>query len=248
MILDFESKKEINIVEEIMRYFLAILLVVLIGAMSATTIYDVQYTTNAGDGTYPSTMSGQEVTVEGVVTATGMQGDKYFISEPQGGAWRGLFIFDFDTMPQVGDLVSATGTVSEYYGVTELSYVTATVISGGNPLPNTTVVTTGSLSNAAVAEQYEGVYVAVSRATVSSDTATNGFNMFGLNDGTGECMVDDDMDVDYNPSVGEMMDIIGICHYSYDEYKILPRTAADLLPYGTSNSKKSWGRIKSIYR
>jgi len=44
-------------------------------------------------------MSGQQVTLEGVVTATNMWSEKYFISEPQGGAWRGLFIFDIDTMP-----------------------------------------------------------------------------------------------------------------------------------------------------
>ncbi|MBN2829235.1 MAG: hypothetical protein JXR56_02815 [Candidatus Cloacimonetes bacterium] len=231
-----------------MRYIISLLLVVLIGALSATTIYDIQYTTNAGNGTYPSPMVGQIVTVEGIVTAIGMQGDKYFISEPQGGAWRGIFVFDFATLPQVGDLVSVTGTVAEYYGVTELSYVTGTILSSGNPLPPLTHITTGSLNSGATAEQYEGVLVAVSRATVSSDTATNGHNQFGINDGTGECLVDDDMYGDYNVSVGQTLDMIGICHYSYDMYKVFPRTAQDLLPYGTSNAKKSWGRIKSIYR
>ncbi len=231
-----------------MRYIMSILLVVLIGALSATSIYDVQYTTNAGDGTYPSPMVGQQVTVEGVVTATLMQGEKFFISEPQGGPWRGLFIYEWETMPQLGDMVSCTGTVAEYNGVTELTYVTTQVLSSGNPLPNPTQVTTGSIANPATREQYEGVFIAVSRATVSSSTADNGFNQFGINDGTGECLVDDDMYDGYNVNVNDTMDMLGIAHYSYDNMKVFPRTAADLLPYGTSNAKKSWGRIKSIYR
>ncbi len=231
-----------------MRYIMSILLVVLLGALSATTIYDVQYTTNPGNGTYPSDLVGQQVTVEGVVTAVLMQGEKFFISEPQGGAWRGLFVYEWTTLPQLGDMVSCTGTVAEYNGVTELTYVTTQVLSSGNPLPNPTLVTTGSLNNAATAEQYEGVYAAISRASVSSSTEDNSYNQFGINDGTGECLVDDDMYDDYSVQVGQQLDMLGIIHYSYDHYKVFPRTAADLLPYGTSNSKKSWGRIKSIYR
>jgi predicted metallo-beta-lactamase superfamily hydrolase len=97
-------------------------------------------------------------------------------------------------------------------------------------------------------EQYEGVYIGVSRVTVSSSVETIGYNQYGINDGTGECLVDDDMYDSTQVTVGQTMDIVGICHYSYDHYKVFPRTAQDIRPYGTSNSKKSWGRIKSIYR
>ena len=229
-----------------MRYFLAILLVVLIGVMSATTIYDVQYTTDAGaDGTYPSTMVGEEVILEGVVTANNVSGDKFYISEPQGGAWRGIFIYDYTVLPQIGDHVSVTGSVAEYNGSTQLSSITTgTILSSGNPLPNPTVITTGSLSNDSTAEQYESVLVAVSRGAVTS--VPNTYNEFEINDGTGNCFVDDFLYY-HIPAVDDMLDIIGIGNYYYN-FKILPRSAQDILPYGTSNAKKSWGRIKSIYR
>ncbi|MDP8227329.1 MAG: hypothetical protein P9L89_06805, partial [Candidatus Celaenobacter polaris] len=63
-----------------------------VGTLSATTIYDVQYTTDpGGDNTYPSTYEGQEVTITGIVNATEWTGykDNFFISMPEGGAWKG---------------------------------------------------------------------------------------------------------------------------------------------------------------
>jgi len=52
-------------------------------------IYDIQYTEVPGyDGTYPSPMEGDNVYVGGIVTATGFDGDNYFISSTSGGPWN----------------------------------------------------------------------------------------------------------------------------------------------------------------
>jgi len=78
-----------------------------------TSIYDIQYTTNPGDGTYPSLLEGQYVTVGGIVTAYGYNDDNYYISSSAGGAWSGIFIYDDDYYPYVGDSIIIQGLVYE---------------------------------------------------------------------------------------------------------------------------------------
>lgn len=236
-----------------MKNFLLVILLVLTVAMSATTIYDVQYTTDAGpDGTYPSPLAGQEVTVQGVVTGnrantTGEIG-KFFISQPEGGAWKGVYIFHWTTPVQVGDLVSVTGTVTEYFGFTEITYCAVTVISSGNPVPNPTIVTTGQMSGGMTAESYEGCLVKVMNVSVTQ--AADNYGQWAVNDNTGVCFIDDLFYVHPEPTVGQVYSaVIGNMNYNFDKYTINPRTLADVQT-GTSvnNSKKSWGKIKSIYK
>ena len=66
-----------------------------VSVVFATTIYDIQYTTNPGtNGWYPSPMVDQDVTVIGIVTgAYFSHGDNmFFISDPEGEPGMG-FIF-----------------------------------------------------------------------------------------------------------------------------------------------------------
>ncbi len=81
-------------------FILTLLPMLLIGQ---TSIYDIQHTTVAGDGTYPSLYDGQTVTTGGIVTVTGYNGGRYFISSPEGGPWNGLFVYDNNYSPNVGD-------------------------------------------------------------------------------------------------------------------------------------------------
>lgn len=236
-----------------MKNFLLVILLIVTVAMSATTIYDIQYTTNAGsDGTYPSPLDGQEVTVEGVVTAnranTSAEIGKFFISQPEGGAWKGIYVFDWSTNVQVGDLVEVTGTVDEYYGYTELTYCDVTVLSSGNAVPNPIIVTTGQITSGMTAESYEGCLVKVMNVTVTE--AADQYGVFMVNDNTGACNIDDLFYVHPEPEVGTVYSsIIGTVNYSFDEFSINPRTMDDVQA-GTpvSNNKKSWGKIKSIYK
>jgi hypothetical protein len=78
------------------------------GGPDYTLIYDIQYTT-APSGDSPEV--GNEVTTEGIVTAIFYNG--YFIEDPAGGAWSGLFVYNSNT-PALGDRVRLTGMVSEY--------------------------------------------------------------------------------------------------------------------------------------
>ncbi len=63
----------------------------------------------------------------------------------QGDSWSGLFIYNQTYHPTVGDLVRVTGTVNEYYGLTEISSVTSCQVLSQAILPAPSEINTGSL-------------------------------------------------------------------------------------------------------
>ena len=135
-------------------------LIFLVLCMSAslligTTIYDIQYTTIAGDGTYPSLLVGQTVTVTGIVSAASVAGydDNFFITSAAGGAWNGVYVYYASTDVSEGDEVEVTGEVQEYNGYTEIGYATeVNILSTANPVPQANAVSTSDLTTAATGE------------------------------------------------------------------------------------------------
>jgi len=223
------------------RFFAILILSLAMTALCATTIYDIQYTTNAGpDGWYPSPLEGQDVTVTGIVTGANYNNDlKFYMSDPEGGAWHGIYVYDYTVGPVLGDEVEVTGTVSEYFGLTELGYCTVNILSSGNPVPAPTAVSTLNLVVPAQAEPYEGCLVEVANVEVTE--AQDEFGQWFIDDGSGECQVDDGffyLDAVTPPIViiaGMTWDIIrGCVDYSYDEYGINPRTPEDLIEVADS--------------
>ncbi|MCC6871776.1 MAG: hypothetical protein IT351_05285 [Candidatus Fermentibacter sp.] len=177
---------------------------------------------------------GQIVSVTGIVTVAG--GEYYsssqgysVIEDAGGGPWSGLVLFDSDVLSFArGDSVVVTGTVQEYYGMTELSYITdARIISSGHPLPAPQDLTTGALMTSADPEEWEGVLVRVQNVTVSNDSL--GYGQWSVTDGSGDCIVDDLGDYTYEPYTGDsIQSIIGVCFYSFSEFKMEPRDDADI--------------------
>ena len=124
----------------------ALLAFVLLCAINllATTIYDIQFTTDPSGN---SPLIGQVVTVQGIVTGNTFGGTKYFISSPEGGAWNGLYVYDFDNTPELGDEIQITGEISEYYGLTEITSISNfSVLSSNNPLPDPAIISNLELS------------------------------------------------------------------------------------------------------
>jgi hypothetical protein len=146
------------------------------------SIHEIQYTTNAGDGSYASNLNGQIVETGGIVTATNYFGGHYFISSSQGGDWNGIMVYDDTYSPEIGDSIIITAKVSEYSGYTELVDASSfQVVSKGNTLPDARSIATGDILN----ESLEGVLVEVNNSTV-----TGGYDQYGnfsLDDGTGTC-------------------------------------------------------------
>lgn len=201
-------------------------------AITATTpppanikkIYDIQFTTNV-NGDSPEV--GNVVTTKGVITGIVKNGpDRHaFFIQDSAAAWNGIYVYERnDSTLVIGDSVEVTGTVAEYNGLTELTFVSnITVINSGNTLPTPVVTTTGNANM----EQWEGVVIQTLNAECVSNT--NGFGMWEINDGSGSLLADDDIYFYHLTAVvGSHYDVTGIGHYSFGDYKILPRDANDI--------------------
>jgi hypothetical protein len=238
-----------------MKYMLFVAVLFFSICLYATSIYEVQYTTNPGaDNSYPSPYTNQVVTVSGIVNATGYHassGSKFFISEPMGGAWRGIFIDDSSHAVQIGDLVTVTGTVKENYGMTEIRQCSAiNVVSSNNMIPNPIILTSGQLASE---EAYECCLARIQNVTCT--TAPNSQNELFVDDGSGAAKVDDAffsgaVPFPINSGVGvNYAYIMGIIDYSHGTYCLQPRSSLDIQKRApVLNSHKSWGKIKSIYK
>jgi len=180
------------------------------------TIHDIQFT-SAPDGASP--LAGTAVATGGIVT--GAYGSGYWIQNGNG-PWSGLFVFDGSIAPAIGDSVTVTGNVTEYFGLTEVNGVTAAaIVSSGNPVPTTTDITTA----AANTEPYESVLVRVANADCT--VLPDGNGQWKVNDGSGDVFVDDLLFA-YTPAVGVSYNVTGPLSYSFSEWKIEPRDANDI--------------------
>ena len=214
-----------------------------VSGVTVTDIYDIQYTTDAsGD----SPLDSQVVTISGVVTAEfwGSSSNRYLYVQDAAGPWNGVVCFEYDgwdmfdftssagTVHSVaeGDSVTVTGTVLEYYSLTEIVDVTEVIIHG--PAVNMispAVVTTGQImTGGSDAEAYEGCLVKVDNVTV--DDADLGNGEWSVTDGTNSVRVDDIWDYYYFPESGQSLaGVAGVMTYTYSNTKLEPRLARDVV-------------------
>ena len=187
-------------------------------------IYDIQYTT-APSGDSPE--DGNIVTTKGVITGIVKYGSarhSFFIQD-SAKAWNGIYIYNTnDSTLAIGDSVEVTGTVDEFFNTTQITFVSnITVLNSGNTLPTPVANTTLSANS----EEWEGVLINVTNAECTSNTVGNG--MWEINDGSGGLKADDDIFFYHLTAVvGTYYDVTGIGHYSFNEYKILPRDFNDI--------------------
>ena len=192
-----------------------------LSAPTYTPIYDIQYTT-APDGNSP--VMDQVVTTKGVVYAVWEDG---FWLQDGAGAWNGLYVFDETATATIGDSVMTTGTLVEFYTYTELGTITnTTVINSSNTIAAATVGTTGGIT----IEDNESVLVTVTG--VCTDPSAE-YGIWVITDGSGAISIDDDI-FDYTPVLGNSYTVTGVLYFSYDEWKIMPRDAADVIDNGAS--------------
>ncbi|HNS30861.1 MAG TPA: Ig-like domain-containing protein, partial [Tenuifilaceae bacterium] len=216
---------------------------VTITTIDLTPIHDIQFTEDeSGD----SPFAGQTITTSGIVTALhynapGGEFQGFFIQDGVG-AWNGLYVYDKNLVsiaPSIGDYVVVSGMIKEYYGLTELTFdsqsgvhVEFVVISQGNELPEPFEVSTHDVNG----EPWESVLVKLTNAQCIDTNV--GFGQKRVDDDSGPTLIDDDI---YSAplSLHVRYDIIGIAHYSYEEYKVLPRSVNDVSV--TSVNTVAWG-------
>ena len=186
--------------------------------LTETTIYDIQYSTIMGGG---STLIGQTVETGGIVTAVMSDTTGYFIQNGSG-AWSGVYVYDTENLTQIGDSVTFSATVDEFYDVTELKNpVNFNIISSGN-----TVLTTEVSTQDVNTEEYEGVLLQLTNAECQS--APDNYNEWPANDNSGAATIDDRIYF-YEPTLGTSYDITGVSHYSFGSFMLYPRMASDVV-------------------
>ncbi len=214
------------------------------------SIFEIQFTNNPGsDGTYPSSYRGRIVTTTGIVTAINHAEDGFYISEPQGGPWRGIYVEYFGHNIRIGDNIELTSEVSESFGFTMLRNIyDLKIIASGNPLPKPYSISTHDL---ATNEAYEGVLVKLNNVTVKGQESRRG--VFIVDDGSGSCRINNTI---LNEQQGRKIalnndsysTIVGVVDYRFGEYRLNPRDNDDFTASPLGTNKPSWGRIKFLYR
>ncbi len=99
------------------------------------TIYDVQYTPFSNGN---SIFLGNEVTVTGIITSSGAEGDLSIIhmqDENAIGGWSGIELQNAGTTFERGDKLTVTGTVLEDFGKTALAIANVTKAGTGTITP-----------------------------------------------------------------------------------------------------------------
>jgi len=194
------------------------------------SIYDIQYTTEQGTYCYETAMSGETVSVSGIVTHI-KPGDNpdFFLQDPDGDTWSGIYVFDNTVNPQLGDELALTASVNEYYSFTQLLDVTAsTFLSNGNTIDPTPLTAADiGIDCSQDGEMYESMLINYSNITFDS---IDEYGNWTISDGTGNAMVDDYYFDGNWPAIsaGDSFECIaGILGYSYSEFKLYPRNISD---------------------
>jgi hypothetical protein len=206
---------------------------------NAVSIYAIQDTS---DPNHPS--EGTRVRIGCIITA--VSNNSVWCQEIAGGAYSGIAVYAAaapgyvnETKPvQIGDNVTIDGDYAEFFDVSQLENPEITFVgTGAIPAPMTlspTLLATGSAS----AEMYEGVLVRVVNVTVTNinPDAPADYDEFAVTSG----LRVDDMIVDGGGTGGTLDNtyalgtpfsaIVGVHHYSFNDFKLLPRSAADLTP------------------
>lgn len=189
--------------------------VVVVEPPTAVSIPEIQNTALPnGD----SPLLGETVLTGGIVTAVASNG---FYLQNGGGPWSGIFVFSTINVPARGDSVTFTGTVTEFFGMTQLENVLDfNIESNGNPLVVSPI--TALMANS---EMYEAVLAEVMAATCTNVDIGN--NQWLVNDGTADLSVDEVL-YTYDPTLSAVYNITGPIRYSFNVYRIVPRDADDI--------------------
>lgn len=201
----------------------------------ATKIYDIQS---------DMISVGTIVKLEGVIATSGLTWSDdseatFFVQEPEGGVRSGIQVYVADTKNfsvAPGDVLTIVGTYDEYFEMSQIEVTNASAVmktgSGSAPEPEVIAEPATIATGGAAAEDYEGVLVRVENVVVTDENpdAPNDFNEFAV---TGDLRIDDvffDMDDWTKPELGAgFASITGPLIYSFQNFKLVPRSAADLV-------------------
>ncbi len=222
----------------------------------ASTTTDHDSTTTGDDTDASTTGSGTEVTiyeiqqgevpVDTIATVSGavctaVANNGFFMQDPAGGEWSGIWVFTGmgARLPAPGDVLTVTGTYEEFFGLSEINVaagtITVTDSPGGGNVPEPEPI-----GLADIGESWESVFLQISDpsirvAELHPMPAVHDFRVESSDGST--AWVDDRI---YDAQAGDFADfgidatftmIQGPLDYSFDEFRLTPRSMADLSGY-----------------
>ncbi len=184
-------------------------------------------------------MLGQSVTVAGEVTVSDQFGISASIEDETGGVV--VYDGDFATRVEIGDYVVITGTITQFYGLTELTGVVIIEHIPKSPSLEPLIVTCRAIEGDGTGgvETYEGRLVRLDGVTANTDkwiVTGSGVN-YVLTDASGTCSIRIDKDTDLVNTLTPkgQFDVIGVVQ-QYDVkspftsgYQLLPRMNDDII-------------------
>ncbi len=207
-------------------------------APKASGTGDTSDTTSSGDTVFAvnegAIAPGTIVTLDGVVVTSGLtrDGEGFFVADPAGGARSGLYVYGGPALSgdlpfSVGDEVSVTGEVSDFYGWTEFKITgfDAVTVTGTGTVPAPVDLGTGEGVNW---EDYESVAVTLADQDV---VGIDSYNTATLSSGV---LLDDGFQFLDLQCGGSFDSVSGIVFYRYEQHSINPRSDADVAAYTPS--------------
>lgn len=183
----------------------------------------------------------QVVRIRGTVASIdfrGGNGIEYYVQDASAGV--DLFNSGTNFGPFViGDTIEAIGTVTQFFGLTELTVSSVSLIAH-DAAPTPQPITLGQLS-AGGGEAFEGRLVRVDGATITGTYPVSGSSKaVSIADatGTGQIFIDSDTDIDGTAKPGGTVSITGLLgqHATAapldNSYQIVPRFLADIVVTG----------------
>jgi hypothetical protein len=160
--------------------------------------------------------------------------DGYYVADADGGAWSGIAVVVDRAQATAfvpGDVLDVQGSLEEYYCFTQ---VKATSVTAKSP---TTAPAPIQVQGANIKEEaYEGMLVTVKGVTVTE--ALQG-GVYKVDPGAfliGHAGFDFFLAMD----VGATYDVTGQVNFSFNEYRLIPRTAADSVPVSPTTRGNSF--------
>jgi 5'-nucleotidase len=193
------------------------------GDADADTDSDADSDVTCADVQQGEYAEGDIVTISGCTTSpTASNGAGFFIQDAGGGEWAGLYVYLNYNKVEValGQQVTVTGEVTEYYDLTEVKITDAADVQVSGSCDPTVAALTSAPADF---ESWESVLVTVSDVNVTSDPDTYG-----------EVTTDfGGMDIDdmfFTVPVGNgdhLNSVTGVMNYTYEVWKIEPRDGDD---------------------
>jgi len=234
------------------------------GTQAGVRIYDLQ------DPAKSPPLGSDVVLRDVIVTAVVERADgsgsyfpqHFYVQDPEGGKYSGIYVRNGTdgepvvTAPAVGDVVDLAGKLAEYFDRTQIEVLTLQN-KGPGTLPAPAVVDPELVATGgAEQEAWEGVLVAVEDVVSTEapvlDANGNDYGYFRVNTAGragGGLIVGNSMRHGYVRVPGDAFTrIVGVMDYSYEEARIEPRAAADILfTDGTDAGPREAG-AKTVYQ